>query len=311
VGVIKCPTDNGRTKIRVLLKRIGLGPHFRPTERPEIRGIPMTFRKPSPSPTDIRELLQLLFAINGLSGEGGGFSERVDTPAYGVGQTMVTVHFPEELVRYAEQRNWRLKEINGSISMQGNKVRARQCRSVEQDARAEDADRSEKRRRLAQQQPNGAPGSANPAQPDQGARGGVASSDAGPREPLGDWAADTNNPTPSTSRAAAKAAAAADAATAAAAKADATAHLPPKLDMNNTYPTALVAILDMLPERGQPGAPPSFVSRPNRHSPTTFALLTKAQKSRLHRKLKKLRLSSAASQFRKDSDLHWMQLRQR
>jgi hypothetical protein len=200
---------------------------------------------------------------------------------------MVTVHFPEDVVRYAEQHNWRLKGINGSISMQGNKVRARQRRSVEQAARAEDADRSEKRRRLAQQQPEGAPGSANPAQTDQDARGGVASSDAGPRAPLGDWAADPDNPTPSTSRAAAKAAAAADAATAAAAKAAATAHLPPKLDMNNTYPFALVAILDMLPERGQPGAPPSFVSRPNRHSPTAFALLTKAQKSRWHRKLKK------------------------
>jgi hypothetical protein len=49
VGIIKCATDNGRTKICALLQRIGLGLHFRPTERPEIRGTPMTFRKPSPA----------------------------------------------------------------------------------------------------------------------------------------------------------------------------------------------------------------------------------------------------------------------
>jgi hypothetical protein len=186
-------------------------------------------------------------------------------------------------VRYAEQRNWRLKGINGSISMRGNEVRARQRRSVEQAARAEDADRSEKRIRLAQQQqPDGASEGANPAQPDQGATGGGAVSDAGPHKPLGDWAADTDNPTLSTSKASAKAAT-----TAAAAKAAAMAHLPPKLYMNKLYPTALVAILDMLPEIGQPGAPPSFVSRPNRHTPTALALLTKALKSRWHRKLKK------------------------
>jgi hypothetical protein len=99
----------------------------------------MSFKRPEIGPKDINNLLNLILEANHLTATCGHHSKRVDKLLYGQPYTMVTVYFRENVVQYAEQRNWKLKGLFGSISMEGNFVRARQRRNIEAAAKAKKA----------------------------------------------------------------------------------------------------------------------------------------------------------------------------
>jgi hypothetical protein len=74
-------------------------------------------------PQEMNAMLEIIFEINNLRGSCGHRSERKETPTRGAPYTLVTVFFPETIVAYAEQLDWRFKGINGAIHLQGAIIR--------------------------------------------------------------------------------------------------------------------------------------------------------------------------------------------
>jgi hypothetical protein len=86
----------------------------------------MSFRKPTHGPQEISRLLEVILALNRLNGRCGSRDQRTDRPKTGFPYVVVTIHFPDNMVSYAEQRSWRLAGPDGPIFLYGTEVSA--CR---------------------------------------------------------------------------------------------------------------------------------------------------------------------------------------
>jgi hypothetical protein len=71
-------------------------------------------------------LIEAIFVVNAGHGE-----LRTDRPIHGSPYTVCTVHFPEKVVEYAEQHEWRLQGPDGMIFLYGTGVSNRRRRNFE------------------------------------------------------------------------------------------------------------------------------------------------------------------------------------
>jgi hypothetical protein len=87
----------------------------------------MSFRKPQFGPQNIGDLLEAIFACNGIEGPDrcGSREERTDTPKVGAPFKVCTVTFPADVVGYAEQRDFRIDRPDGSVYLYGKAVNRR------------------------------------------------------------------------------------------------------------------------------------------------------------------------------------------
>jgi hypothetical protein len=234
----------------------------------------MSFKKPTSGPQDLEKLLEVIFEINGLSGECGRRTKRVERSERGETCTMVTVFFPESIVDYAEPREWRFRGIYGGIHLQGDEIRDRKPCSYTAAMLAEDAAKAlkaqQRRQKEQEQRPqnggdNSALFAAGAQQQDDANSGGkveqVANEDAalmaGSLQATGGPALVAEIP------------------------------LPPKIHFTDTYPAALVAVLDMVPTWPNAGSPPEDVRWPERHTEAAFATKRHSQKPQFWRRLRK------------------------
>jgi hypothetical protein len=90
----------------------------------------MSFRKPQFGPQNIGDLLEAIFACNGIEGPDrcGSREERTDTPKVGAPFKVCTVTFPADVVGYAEQRDFRIDGPDGSVYLYGKAVNRRKVK---------------------------------------------------------------------------------------------------------------------------------------------------------------------------------------
>jgi hypothetical protein len=279
VGVIKCATREGRNKVRALMERIGLGPHINQTLKPAIRGSNMSFKKPTSGLQDLEKLLEVIFELNGLSGECGRPTKRVERSEREATCTMVTVFFPESVVDYAEAHEWCFRGMNGCIHLQGFEIRDRKSRSYAAAMLAEDAANALKaqQHRQEEQEQRARQGGDNSALFAAGAQQQADANSGGKVK----WA---NQVKQAANEDAALMAGNLQATGGPASVAE--IPLPPKIHFTDTYLAALVAVLDMVPTWLNAGSPPEDVRRPERHTEAAFATKRHSQKPRFWRRLK-------------------------
>jgi hypothetical protein len=203
---------------------------------------------------------------------------------------MMTDYFPEHMVQFVEQRDWKLKGLYGPIILSGNEVRTRQRRNSEGEAEYT-RQCAQARRRQSQEM------GAERERQLQLQGGLLYPTHAGPS---GLWATeedpaaqDTLNPraNPARTASAAPPTPAPTAPTASAAR-------PPKVDKNDHFPTMLAMVLYLTPD----SIPNSLAERPmriwNRYQ---WQNATKSMKSHFHRALK--RMAAQLRDYHRDEKL--------
>jgi hypothetical protein len=130
-----------------------LGSHIVESEADNDGGKKMIFCKPVFGPQQIGPLLEAIFILNdniALAIECGTREMRVDRPKDGLPYMVWTVHFPEQVVAYTQQRNFRLAGPDGTIFLFGNEVTTRRQAIFEA---AESRRQEEEERRAAEPAP--------------------------------------------------------------------------------------------------------------------------------------------------------------
>jgi hypothetical protein len=96
LGIIYCTTEALQNLVMSLIVSIGLGGHLLETDNGLQRGMRMSFRKPQFGPQNISDLLEAIFACNGIKGSDhcGIHEERTDTPKLGAPFKVCAVTFP-------------------------------------------------------------------------------------------------------------------------------------------------------------------------------------------------------------------------
>jgi hypothetical protein len=242
-----------------LIVSIGLGGHVLETDNGLEGGMRMSFRKPQFGPQNIGDLLEAIFACNGIEGSDrcGSLEERTDTPKVGAPFKVCTVTFPADVVGYAEQRDFRIEGPDGSIYLYGKAVNRRKV-ELEEARRAARAREAEAR----------AKAEAEAAEAGTGAAPGAAGQHDDNVYPVNSMMV--------------------QAAIEAAYAAGRTATIPSvpvqpsnveaEEVMMAPYPEEMVALIDIAPG----------VTSPRRWTPEGFGLLSKGQRQRWIRKLKGL-----------------------
>jgi hypothetical protein len=117
LGIIYCTTEAQQNMVMSLIVLIGLGGHVLETDNGLQGGMSMSFRKPQFGPQNIGDLLEAIFACNGIEGLDccGSREKRTDTPKVGAPFKVCTITFPEDVVGYAEQRDFRIDGPDGSV----------------------------------------------------------------------------------------------------------------------------------------------------------------------------------------------------
>jgi hypothetical protein len=150
IGLIFCASEACQRRFICLILDNGLSSHIVETAADVSGGMKISFKQPIFGPQRIDLLLAAIWELNDLTGECGTREMRVDRPKDGNPYMVWTVHFPVNVVEYAEQRNFRLAGPDGSIFLYGNDVTAGHRANFE----AAEARRcEEEERRKAQPQP--------------------------------------------------------------------------------------------------------------------------------------------------------------
>jgi hypothetical protein len=124
IGLIFCDSEARQKRVIQLLLDKNLGKHIVESDVSLAGGMCMSFRKPTHGPQEISWLLEVILALNGLDGRCGSRDQRTDRPKTGSPYAVVTIHFPDNVVSYAEQRNWRLAGPVEPIFLYGTEVSA-------------------------------------------------------------------------------------------------------------------------------------------------------------------------------------------
>jgi hypothetical protein len=106
IGLIFCASEALQRRVIRLILDIGLSSHIVKTAADVSGGMKISFKQPILGPQRINLLLAAICEFNDLTGECGTREMRVDCPK-DVNPYMVwTIHFPVNVVEYAEQRNF-------------------------------------------------------------------------------------------------------------------------------------------------------------------------------------------------------------
>jgi hypothetical protein len=131
IDLIFCDSETGQKRVIQLLLKKNLFKHIFESDPSLAGGMRMSFRKPTQGPQEISRLLEVILTLNGLDGRCGSRDQRTDRPKTGFPYVVVTFHFRDNVVSYAEQRNWRLAGPDGPIFLYGTEVSARRRRNFE------------------------------------------------------------------------------------------------------------------------------------------------------------------------------------
>jgi hypothetical protein len=116
IGLIFCTSEVKQKRVIQLIIYIGVGAHIVEAEHDVTGGMKMSFKMPVCFESQqMTTLLEAIFVINGLSGECGRRELRMDRPKNEAPYTVVTVHFLDKVVEFAEQHDWRLQGPDGMI----------------------------------------------------------------------------------------------------------------------------------------------------------------------------------------------------
>jgi hypothetical protein len=124
IGLIFCASEARQRRVIRLILDIGLSSHIVETAADVNGGMKMSFKQPIFGPQRIDLLLAAIWELNDLMGKCSTTEMGVDCPKDGNPYMVWTVHFPVNVVEYAEQRNFRLAGSDGIIFLYGNDVTA-------------------------------------------------------------------------------------------------------------------------------------------------------------------------------------------
>jgi hypothetical protein len=131
IGLVFCTSEVRQLRIIQLIIDIGLGSHIIESEDDLFAGMKMSFRKPQFGPQEIGPLLEAIFTLNDLDGRAGSREQRTDRPKGKEAYTVCTVHFPQNALEYAKQRDFKLTGPDGLITLYGSAVTARRRANFE------------------------------------------------------------------------------------------------------------------------------------------------------------------------------------
>jgi hypothetical protein len=132
IGLIFCTSEARQKRIISHIIDIGLRGHVVETEHDLVDGMKMSFKMPACFESQqMATLIEAIFVVNDLAGHCGHRELRTDRPKHGSPYTVCTVHFPENVVKYAEQHEWRLQGPDGMIFLYGTGVSNRRRRNFE------------------------------------------------------------------------------------------------------------------------------------------------------------------------------------
>jgi hypothetical protein len=133
IGIIYCTSPSRQARVIKLIVQIGLGIHIVETVIDIPSGMKMSFKKPRYGPQNIVQILEAIFVCKGLEGPDhcGSREERTDTPRTGLPYKVCTVHFPQDVVEFAEQRDYPLDGPDGLVSFYGKEVAKRKRAAFE------------------------------------------------------------------------------------------------------------------------------------------------------------------------------------
>jgi hypothetical protein len=106
IGLIFCASEARQRRVIRLILDIGLSSHIVKTAADVSGVMKMSFKQPILGPQRINLLLAAIWEFNDLTGECGTREMRVDRPKDRNPYMVWTIHFPVNVVEYAEQRNF-------------------------------------------------------------------------------------------------------------------------------------------------------------------------------------------------------------